>query len=449
MNISEQWLREWVDPDTDAEGLAHQLTMAGLEVDSVEPVAAEFSKVVIGKVLSVEPHPDADKLTLCQVDAGTGDALQIICGAANAREGMKAAVALVGARLPGGVKIGAAKIRGVRSQGMLCSARELGLGDEHEGVLDLDPSAPVGESFREWMNLDDRVIKFDLTPNRGDCFCVAGVARDIAAINRLPLHEPEISDVADRTKTRFPVDVIAKDACPSFSSRVVSGIRPDARTPMWMCEKLRRSGLRPIHPVVDVTNYVMLELGQPLHAFDLDIVQGGIRVRYAEKNEKLTLLDGREISLDTDVVLVADHQRPLAIAGIMGGENSGVTEQTRNVLFEAAYWSPAALAGRARRFGLHTDASLRFERGVDPWLQQKAIQRATALLIDIAGGEPGPLSTERSNKHMPARDPVRLRAQRIERVLGLKIPPDEVAAILRALGMSRSTFYRRLKELGL
>jgi len=438
MNISEQWLREWVDPETDAEGLAHQLTMAGLEVDSVEPVAAEFSKVVIGKVLSVEPHPDADKLTLCQVDAGTGDALQIICGAANARKGMKAAVALVGARLSGGVKIGAAKIRGVRSQGMLCSARELGLGDEHEGVLDLDPSAPVGESFREWMNLDDRVIKFDLTPNRGDCFCVAGVARDIAAINRLPLHEPEISDVADRTKTRFPVDVIAKDACPSFSSRVVSGIRPDARTPMWMCEKLRRSGLRPIHPVVDVTNYVMLELGQPLHAFDLDIVQGGIRVRYAEKNEKLTLLDGREISLDTDVVLVADHQRPLAIAGIMGGENSGVTEQTRNVLFEAAYWSPAALAGRARRFGLHTDASLRFERGVDPWLQQKAIQRATALLIDIAGGEPGPLSTERSNKHMPARDPVRLRAQRIERVLGLKIPPDEVAAILRALGMSLS-----------
>ena len=392
MNISEQWLREWVDPDTDAEGLAHQLTMAGLEVDSVEPVAAEFSKVVIGKVLLVEPHPDADKLTLCQVDAGTGDALQIICGAANARKGMKAAVALVGARLPGGVKISAAKIRGVRSQGMLCSARELGLGDEHEGVLDLDPSAPVGESFREWMNLDDRVIKFDLTPNRGDCFCVAGVARDISAINRLPLHEPEISDVADRTKTRFPVDVIAKDACPSFSSRVVSGIRPDARTPMWMCEKLRRSGLRPIHPVVDVTNYVMLELGQPLHAFDLDIVQGGIRVRYAEKNEKLTLLDGREISLDADVVLVADHQRPLAIAGIMGGENSGVTEQTRNVLFEAAYWSPAALAGRARRFGLHTDASLRFERGVDPWLQQKAIQRATALLIDIAGGEAGPLS---------------------------------------------------------
>lgn len=438
MNISEQWLREWVDPDTDTEGLAHQLTMAGLEVDGVEPVAAEFSKVVIGMVLSAEPHPNADKLTLCQVDAGTGDALQIICGAANARKDMKAAVALVGARLPGGVKIGAAKIRGIRSQGMLCSARELGLGDEHEGVLDLDPSAPVGESFREWMNLDDRVIKFDLTPNRGDCFCVAGVARDIAAINRLPLNEPEISDVADRTKTEFPVDVIAKDACPSFSSRVVSGIRPDARTPMWMCEKLRRSGLRPIHPVVDVTNYVMLELGQPLHAFDLDIVHGGIRIRYAEENEKLTLLDGREISLDTDVVLVADHKRPLAIAGIMGGENSGVTEQTRNVLFEAAYWSPAALAGRARRFGLHTDASLRFERGVDPWLQQKAIQRATALLIDIAGGDPGPLSTERSNKHMPARDPVRLRAKRIERVLGMEIAPDEVAAILRALGMSLS-----------
>lgn len=436
MNISEQWLREWVNPDTDTEGLAHQLTMAGLEVDSIEPVAGEFSKVVIGKVLSAEPHPDADKLTLCQVDAGTGDTLQIICGAANARKDMKAAVALVGARLPGGVKIGAAKIRGVRSQGMLCSARELGLGDEHEGVLDLDPSAPVGECFREWMKLDDHVIKFDLTPNRGDCFCVAGVARDVAAINRLPLNEPEINDVPAQSKIVFPVDVIAKDACPSFSSRVVSGIRPDARTPMWMCEKLRRSGLRPIHPVVDVTNFVMLELGQPLHAFDLDIVQGGIRVRYAEKNEKLTLLDGRIVSLDTDVVLVADHQRPLAIAGIMGGENSGVTEQTRNVLFEAAYWSPMALAGRARRFGLHTDASLRFERGVDPWLQQKAIQRATALLIDIAGGEAGPLSTERSDKHMPAREPVRLRVQRIDRVLGMEMAPDEVADILRALGMS-------------
>ncbi|MCZ6912917.1 MAG: phenylalanine--tRNA ligase subunit beta [Proteobacteria bacterium] len=435
MNISEQWLREWVDPDTDAEGLAHQLTMAGLEVESVEPVAAEFSKVLVGKVLSVERHPDADKLTLCQVDAGTGETLQIICGAPNVYKDMKAAVALVGARLAEGSKIRAARIRGVQSQGMLCSARELGLGDDHDGVLDLDPSAPVGASFREWMSLDDRVIKFDLTPNRGDCFCVAGVARDVAAINRLPLNEPDISDVPDQNKTVFPVEVVAKDACPSFSSRVVSGIRPDARTPMWMCEKLRRSGLRPIHPVVDVTNFVMLELGQPLHAFDLDIVTGGIRVRYAKKNEKLTLLDGREISLDTDVVLVADHKRPLAIAGIMGGENSGVTEQTRNVLFEAAYWSPMALAGRARRFGLHTDASLRFERGVDPWLQQKAIHRATALLIDIAGGEPGPLSTECSSKHMPARDPIMLRAQRIDRLLGVEIAPDEVAAILSGLGM--------------
>ncbi len=438
MNISEQWLREWVNPDTDTEGLAQQLTMAGLEVDSVEPVAAEFSKVVIGEVLSVEPHPDADKLTLCKVDAGTGETLQIVCGAPNARKDMKAAVALVGALLPEGMKIRAARIRGVQSQGMLCSARELGLGDEHDGVLDLHPTAPVGESFREWLNLDDRVIKFDLTPNRGDCFCLAGVAREVAAINRLPMNEPDINDVPDQNNTVFPVEVMAKDACPSFSSRVVSGIRPDALTPVWMCEKLRRSGLRPIHPVVDVTNFVMLELGQPLHAFDLDIVTGGIRVRYAKKGEKLTLLDGREVSLDTDVVLVADHKRPLAIAGIMGGENSGVTEQTRNVLFEAAYWSPMALAGRARRFGLHTDASLRFERGVDPWLQQKAIQRATALLIEIAGGEPGPLSTECSKKHMPARDPIRLRARRIDRLLGMEIAPDEVAAILNGLGMTLS-----------
>jgi len=438
MNISEQWLREWVNPETDTDGLAHQLTMAGLEVDSVEPVAGKFSKVVIGTVLSAEPHPDADKLTLCQVDAGTGEALQIVCGAPNARTDMKAAVALVGARLPDGMKIRAAKIRGVRSQGMLCSARELGLGDEHDGVLDLDPSAPVGESFREWMGLDDHVIKFDLTPNRGDCFSVAGVARDVAAINGLPLCRPTIDDVPDQNEAVFPVDVVAKDACPSFSSRVVSGIRPDARTPMWMCEKLRRSGLRPIHPVVDVSNFVMLELGQPMHAFDLDIVQGGIKVRYAKKGEKLTLLDGREVSLDKKVVLVADHKRPLAIAGIMGGENSGVTEETRNVLFEAAYWSPMTLAGQARRFGLHTDASLRFERGVDPWLQQKAIQRATALLIDIAGGEPGPLSIERSDKHMPRRDPVKLRAERVNRLIGTSIEPAEVATILSGLGMSLS-----------
>ncbi len=436
MNISEQWLREWVNPDTDSDGLAHQLTMAGLEVDAVEPVAAEFSKVLVGEVLSTEAHPDADKLTLCRVDTGSRDKLQIVCGAPNARAGMKAAVALVGASLPGGLKIKAAKIRGVRSQGMLCSARELGLGEEHEGILDLDRGAPVGESFRDWMHLDDHVIKFDLTPNRGDCFSVAGVARDLAAINRLPLNPPAIEPVANENDLTFPVDVIAKEACPSFSSRVVGNIQWQDSSPLWMREKIRRSGLRPINPVVDVTNYVMLELGQPLHAFDLDILDGGIKVRYAKKGEKLILLDGREVALDSEVVLVADKKRPLAIAGIMGGENSGVTDKTRNVLFEAAFWSPEALAGQARRFGLHTDASLRFERGVDPWLQQKAIERATALLIEIVGGEPGPLRTERADKYMPTRNPVLLRSKRIDRLLGTSIGSDEIVSILSGLGMS-------------
>jgi phenylalanyl-tRNA synthetase beta chain len=333
MKFSERWLREWVDPPVDTAGLVRQLTMAGLEVDGTAPAAPAFSSVVIGRVESVARHPDADKLSVCRVDVGAADSLDIVCGAPNVYEGMKAPVALVGGELPGGMKIKRARLRGVESVGMLCSERELGLGEGHQGLWDLPADAPVGTALRDWLGLDDVVIDVDLTPNRGDCFSVLGIAREVALLNALPLQEPEFKPVAPAIADEIPVEVRAPEACPRFVGRVIRGLRPDAATPLWMREKLRRAGLRPIHPVVDVTNIVMLELGQPMHGFDLATLRGGIIVRLAEAGEKIVLLDGRETALESDTLVIADHGGARAIAGIMGGEDSGVSAETRDVFF--------------------------------------------------------------------------------------------------------------------
>lgn len=436
MKFSERWLREWVDPPVDAQGIVHQLTMAGLEVDSMAPAAPGFSAVVVGLVQAVAPHPDADKLRVCRVDAGSGEPLDIVCGAPNVYAGMKAPVALVGGELPGGMKIKRARLRGVESHGMLCSVRELGLGDSHEGLWDLPQDAPVGRDLRDWLGLDDHVIDVDLTPNRGDCFSVLGIAREVALINNMPLGGPELAPLPPAGDDEFPVDVRAAEACPRFVGRVIRNIRPDARTPLWMQEKLRRSGLRPIHPVVDVTNFVMLELGQPMHGFDLGTLRDGIIVRLAEPDEKIVLLDGREVTLEPDTLVIADHGGPRAVAGIMGGADSGVSAQTRDVFFEVAFFAPLAIAGRARRLGLHTDASQRFERGVDPVHQRRAIERATRLLLEIAGGEPGPVIERVAASQLPVRAPVPLRRARLALVLGHAVPDEEVERILAGLGMA-------------
>ena len=435
MKFSEGWLREWVDPPLDTAGLVGQLTMAGLEVDGYGPVAGAFSGVVVARVDAVAPHPNADKLTVCTVDGG-GETLTIVCGAPNVRAGMLAPLAKVGGALPGGMKIRKARLRGVESQGMLCSARELGLSEDHTGLMDLPSDAPVGRDFRDWLGLDDVSIDVDLTPNRGDCFSLLGIAREVASINGVPMTWPALGPVDPGCDAKFPIEVRAPEACPRFVGRVIQGIRPDARTPLWMVEKLRRSGIRAIHPVVDVTNYVMLELGQPMHGFDLATLEGGIVVRLAERGEKLTLLDGRVIELDPDMLVIADHGGGRAVAGIMGGETSGVSETTTDVFFEVAFFDPLAIAGRARRLGLHTDASMRFERGVDPGHQRRAVERATALLVEIAGGTPGPVMERVSEPNLPPREPVVLRRDRMSMLLGREIPDPEVEGILSGLGMT-------------
>ena len=436
MKFSENWLREWVDPPVSTEDLGHQFTMAGLEVDEILPAAPPFEGVVVGEVLEVKRHPDADKLSVCQVSTGEGPVHNIVCGASNVFAGMRAPTARIGAKLPGGVKIRKTKLRGMESQGMLCSARELGLGDDADGILPLEDDAAVGTDLRTYLGLDDSIIDLDLTPNRGDCFGLAGAAREIAVVNRLPLTVPEIAPVPVEVDDVFPIELAAPKACPAYTGRVVRNIRSDARTPLWMQERLRRSGLRAIHPVVDVTNYVMLELGQPLHAFDLRNLSGGIVVRFAGTKETLELLDGRIVELDSDVLVIADHKGPKALAGIMGGADSGVADDTKDIFFEGAFFAPLAVAGKARRFGMHTDASTRFERGVDPALQIKAIERATALLLEIAGGEPGPVTQAIERVHLPRPSAIGLRRSRIGALLGVLIEDHEVEDILEQLGMS-------------
>ncbi len=435
MRFSEKWLREWVDPNISTEELAHQLTMAGLEVDAIEPVAAAFESVVVGHVTAVEPHPDADKLRVCRVDVGTAEPLQIVCGAPNVHEGMRAPTALIGARLPGGLKIKPAKLRGVASSGMLCSAKELGLSDAAEGLMPLPKEAPVGTDLREYLGLEDFSIELGLTPNRGDCLGIEGIAREAAVLNRLDLSGPVIEAVAAASDATVEVEVEAAADCPRYIGRVIRGLNPAAPTPLWMQERLRRSGLRSLGPLVDVTNYVLLELGQPMHAFDLDKLSGAIRVRRGRSGEQLELLNGATVEVDPDTLVIADESGPQALAGIMGGEATAVDDNTRNIFLESAFFSPAAIMGRARRYGLHTDSSHRFERGVSPELQRRSTERATALLRAICGGEPGPVVEVSHEEHLPARTPVRLRHSRLERVLGTIIPHEEAATILTRLGI--------------
>ncbi len=436
MRFSEAWLREWVSPAVDSATLADQLTMAGLEVDSVQPAAAPFSGVVVGHVLAVAQHPDADKLRVCAVDVGQDEVLQIVCGAANVAAGMRVPVALVGAVLPGDFLIKRAKLRGVESLGMICSATELGLAESSSGILPLPADAPIGRDFREYLALDDACIEVDLTPDRGDCLGVAGIAREVAAINAAPLHAPAMAPVAPACDDRFPVTVEAPSACPRYACRVVRGVDPAAETPLWMKERLRRSGIRAISPVVDVTNYVMLELGQPMHAFDLARLEDRIVVRLAQPGEKLMLLSGDELTLRDDTLVIADEAKALALAGIMGGEGSGVGADTRDVLFESAFFAPAAILGRARSYGQHTDSSHRFERGVDPQLQVTALERATALLTAIAGGRPGPVVDVASPQYLPQVRTIHLRRHRIGRILGVTPGDAAVEGILFRLGMA-------------
>ncbi len=438
MKFSEQWLREWVQPEITTQELVDQLTLAGLEVDGAEPVAGEFSGVVVGQVLSREQHPDADKLSLCQVTDGTEN-FQIVCGAANVREGLKIPFAKIGAELPGGFKIKKAKLRGVESFGMLCAEAELGMADSSDGLMELPDSAPVGMDFREYLNLDDTVVEVDLTPNRADCLSIAGLAREVGVLSKVAVSGPDIQAVAPVISDAPSIEVAAPQACPRYLGRVVRGVKVNAETPLWMVEKLRRSGIRSIDPVVDITNYVLLELGQPMHAFDLKCVQGGIRVRMAEQGEKLTLLDGREIELNADTLLIADHEKPLALAGVMGGEFSGVSGDTQDLLLEAAFFNPIAIAGRARNYGLHTDSSHRFERGVDYNLARTAMERATQLVIDICGGQPGPVSEVTSEQDLPQAATITLRKSRIEQILSLTLPDAEVEDILVRLGMQVET----------
>ncbi|UCC56397.1 MAG: phenylalanine--tRNA ligase subunit beta, partial [Gammaproteobacteria bacterium] len=435
MKFSEQWLREWVDPPVSTEELVEQLTMAGLEVDSVEPAGAASEGVVVGEVLSVEAHPDADKLRVCSVTTGEEEPLQIVCGAANVRAGGKYPLALVGARLPGIPGIRKSKLRGVESHGMLCSARELGMGDDHQGLLELPDDAVPGTGLQELLGLDDNMIEVDLTPNRGDCLGIEGIAREVGALTQSPVTAIAIDPVPDAIPDRFDIDVQAPGACPRYLGRVIRGIDAGAATPLWMQEKLRRSGLRSIDPVVDVTNYVLLELGQPMHAFDLDQLHGGIRVRYARDTEELTLLDERCVSLDSDTLVIADHEKPLAIAGVMGGIDSGISDNTTDLFLECAWFAPEAIVGRARHYAMHTDSSHRFERGVDFELQHRAMQRATRLLLEITGGQAGPVVEVVASEYMPKCDPITLRHGRINRVLGMVPDAEAVTGILERLGM--------------
>jgi phenylalanyl-tRNA synthetase beta chain len=438
MKFSEQWLRGWVSPQVSRDELVARLSMAGLEVDSVTPAAGAFTGVVVGEVLSTEQHPDADKLRVCQVSNGA-ETFQVVCGAPNVRPGLKIPFAMIGAALPGDFKIKKAKLRGVESNGMLCSQAELQVGEGNDGLMELPTDAPVGQDVRVYLELDDASIEVDLTPNRGDCLSVAGLAREVGALYDAAVTRPTVGAVAAVHDQVVPVEVIASAACPRYLGRVIRNVDLSRPTPLWMVERLRRSDVRSIDAVVDITNYVMLELGQPLHAFDLAEINGGIRVRMAEEGEKLVLLDGQEVSLRADTLVIADHQRALAIAGVMGGEHSGVSVTTRDIFLESAFFDQIAVAGKARSYGLHTDASHRYERGVDWQLAREAMERATGLLLDITGGEAGPVIETVSEQHLPSVEPIVLRAERIEQMLGMKMDAAEVERLLSALGLTVSS----------
>jgi phenylalanyl-tRNA synthetase beta chain len=445
MQFSELWLREWANPALETQELVDQITMAGLEVDAIEAAAGEFSGIVVGQIVSFEQHPDADKLNVCKVTDGSEE-FQIVCGAPNVREGMKIPFAKIKAVLPGDFKIKKAKLRGVESFGMLCAEEELGLADKSDGLWDLPADAPLGVCMREYLGLtrdgrDDKIIDVDLTPNRGDCLSIAGLSREVGVLNKVDVTAPTIEAVAATIDDVIDVQLQAPDACPRYVGRIIKGINIKAASPLWMQEKLRRSGIRSIDPVVDVTNFILLELGQPMHAFDLAKLDGGIVVRKAVQDETLVLLDDQEIKLNSDTLVIADNSKALAMAGVMGGAESGVNaETTQDILLESAYFNPISIAGKARNFGLHTDSSHRFERGVDFELQRTAIERATALLLEIVGGEAGPVVEKTSEADLPSCAEIVLIEAHIEKMLGLTIEASEVEEILTRLGMQLSPY---------
>ncbi|HEX5124997.1 MAG TPA: phenylalanine--tRNA ligase subunit beta [Rhodanobacteraceae bacterium] len=434
MKFSENWLRELVDIKADRDALVHRLTMSGLEVEGVEPLGAALDGVVVAEVVGCEKHPNADKLRVCEVAAGDSK-FQIVCGAPNARIGLKAPLAKIGSKLPNGIEIKQAALRGVDSHGMLCSAKELGIDADASGLMELPADAPVGEALAKYLGLPDASIELKLTPNRPDCLSVHGLARDVGALFASPFHPEAIKPVADAIATKREIRLDAGADCPRFVGRVIEGIDPAAKSPLWLVERLRRSGLRSISAVVDITNYVMLELGQPLHAFDNAKVSGTVVVRRAKNGEKLKLLDGSEHALSEKFLVVADDNGASALGGVMGGWDSRVTDATRDVFFEAAHWAPAIIMGRSRELGLHSDAAHRFERGVDPELPRKAIERATELLVAIAGGKAGPTFETARTEDLPKRALVSLRRDRLARVLDINVADAEVERILSALGM--------------
>jgi len=436
MKISVQWLREWVNPPVDNETLATQLIRAGLEVESRTPVAGSFSGVVAARVAQVAPHPNAERLRVCRVDVGVPELLTIVCGAANVAAEMRVPCALIGAHLPDGTHIMRAKLRGVESHGMLCSAVELGIATNATGLFELPATAPIGVDLREFLRLDDEIFEINLTPNRGDCLSIAGVAREVGVINRQATQPLDCDSVAPRTDSVFPVVVPAASACPHYVGRVIRNLDPKCSTPLWMQERLRRSGVRSLGLLVDVTNYVMLELGQPLHAFDLRQLHGAISVRYAQAGERLTLLDGNSLNLESDSLVIADQSQVLALAGIMGGAASGIAPDTTDIFLESAFFAPEAIRGHARRYGVQTESSYRFERGVDPRIQQRAIERATNLLLNMGGGLPGPIIEVSTAEYFPRREVILLRERRISHLLGIEIAPDTVEDILIRLGMN-------------
>ncbi len=437
MKVSESWLSEWVDTPLTTEALAEKLTMAGLEVDELSPAAGDFSGVFVAHVIETAAHPKADRLTVCTVDVGEAAPVQIVCGASNVRPNLKVALARIGAKLPGGLKIAKTKLRGELSEGMICSAPELGLEDTADGILELPEDAPVGMLLTDYLSLDDTILMIELTPNRADCFSMRGVAREVSALTNTPLMTPAISPVLATHDETTAVDVLEKKACPGYALRLIQDIDKTATTPLFMKERLRRAGIRTIHPAVDITQYVMLEFGQPMHAFDAAKVKGQVVVRLSQKGEQLTLLDAQTVTFDAGVLLIADSEKPLAIAGVMGGLDSAVGPETTDVLFESAFFEPKYIAGVARAHGLCTDASQRFERGVDPALHRDMIERATALLLEITKGAPGPVVWEHTADYLPNIH-IAFNPARVLQLTGLSVPEAEMQTMLEGLGMQVS-----------
>ena len=432
MQFSEQWLRSYANPPISSDELAARLTMAGLEVESVDPVAPPFSGVIVGEVTRVVPHPNADKLTVCEVEVGAGEILSIVCGAPNVAQGIKAPCALVGAMLPGGAEIGATTLRGVQSQGMLCSARELGLAEDHSGLLILDADAPLGADLRDYLALDDCKLTIKLTPDRADCLSVVGIAREVAAFSSASLTLPTHDPLTPTTTDRLPVKVEASDLCGRFSGRVIRGVNAQAQTPAWIRQRLERSGQRPISALVDISNYVLLELGRPTHVFDLDKVEGGLTVRWGRAGERVELLNGQTVEVASDVGVIADAAGVEALAGIMGGAKTAVSLDTRNVYVEAAFWWPDAIRGRSRRYNFSTDAAHRFERGVDYATNVDHIEYITRLVVDVCGGQPGPVDDQ--TLALPQRKPIVMRVERCQRLLGMAIGSEAIANAFRRIG---------------